>query len=115
MIGVYSYFHGPFPMMRYTQALSSTIQGLLVKSGRYEAYREDFRRIMHHWEQARILLVNPMDHGVADVMFAEIETYLKIIAEREGLTKNSRDLYDGRTSVVAQAPPATAEEDPYGI
>ena len=118
MIGVYSFAFGPYPLMRYTSALNSTVQSLLVKGKRYDKYKALFHAIDSKWDEARHLMNNELDHDIATVLFMQIERVLKIIAEKENLTMHRQEYFDGRLMVDAKDPgtaqggPAT-DMDPY--
>jgi hypothetical protein len=118
MIGVYSFAFGPYPLMRYTSALNSTIQSLLVKGNRYTKYKDFFQTIDGKWDEARQLMNNELDHDVATVLFMQIERVLKIIAEKESLTLHRQEYFDGRLMVEAKDPGAAqgglaTDADPY--
>lgn len=120
MIGVYSFAFGPYPLMRYTSALNSTVQSLLVKGQRYAKYRDIFNAIDAKWDEARLLMHNDLDNELATILFMQIERVLKIIAEKENLTLHRQEYFDGRLMVEPKEPAAVAggaeglNADPYG-
>ncbi len=115
IIAVYSYQGNVWTMKRYTQVLASQVQALLIKRKIYDpAYQALFNEIWTKWREARLLLTQQEDHGIADCLFSRIETVLKIIAEREHLTKNSSEVYNAKLSMPAQEPMA-AEADLYAL
>ena len=115
IIGVYTYTSKIFDMMRYTAALNTTLQSLLVKCNRYGPYASLFRDISQAWNEARLQMANQENYGVSQCIFTRIELILKIVAEREGLTQNSREVYDGRASIIGAEAPASPEEDLYAL
>jgi hypothetical protein len=98
IMGVYSYTSRTADLLRYTQVLSSTLQALLVKGNRYMPYHYNgtFDRLKKKWENARIIYDSPNGAAPASVILADIELILKVIAEREGLTASSAELFAGQ-------------------
>ncbi|MFA5408747.1 MAG: hypothetical protein WC343_08265 [Bacilli bacterium] len=114
MIAAFTFSPRTYDLMRFVAALNSTIQAYLVKRNRYSEYVPIFRDISHRIANARVLLDSPIDQGRAAAILYSLETALKIIAEREGLTQTGASMYDGRMPLSPAAETPT-EEDPYGI
>lgn len=116
MIAAFTFSPRIYDLMRFVTALNSTIQAYLVKRNRYSEYTHVFREITQHIANARILLDSPTDHGRAAIILYSLETALKIIAEREGLTQTGAAMYDGKMPIapVSDGNPSM-EDDPYGL
>jgi hypothetical protein len=67
-----------------------------VKEGRALEYYGIFHDISVEIANARILLDSPRGSGQAAVILYSVETALKIISEREGLTMTSISMYEGK-------------------
>jgi len=115
MIAAYTFTPSIYDLMRYVAALNSTIQAYLVKRNKYNRYIKVFSDITQEITSARILLDSPRDHGRAAAKLYALETALKIIAEREGLTQTGAKMYDGKMPLAPVANPDTSSEDPYDI
>jgi len=111
LIAAYSFSPHVYDMMRYIAALNSTIQGYLVKKNNYGKYQEIFTDITQQITNARIYLNMPQEHGRAAAILYALETALKIIAEREGLTQTGANMYDGRMPIAPANTPL--EEDGF--
>lgn len=116
MIAAYTFSPRTYDLMRFITALNSTIQAYLVKRNKYTEYVTIFQDISLRIATIRILLDSPRDQARAAAALYSLETALKIIAEREGLTQTGAQMYDGRMPIApTNETPAEAEEDPYGI
>ena len=115
MIAGYSFTPHIYDLMRFISALNSTIQAYLVKRNKYSNYVGVFRDITQEITNARISLDSPGDHGRAAARLYAVETALKIIAEREGLTQTGANMYDGKMPFAPVANPGLAEGDPYDL
>lgn len=115
MIAAYTFTPRVYDLMRYIAALNSTIQAYLVKRNKYNGYIRIFGDITQEITTARILLDSPQNHGRAAAKLYAIETALRIIAEREGLTQTGANMYDGKMPFAPVANPETSSEDPYDI
>lgn len=113
LIAAYSFTSTAADLMRFTSVLYRTIQGYLVKSSRYSAnYAAVFSDIFVHLSLARSLLSSPRDQAQACTILYSLETALVVIAEREGLTKSSSSMFDGRMPI--QPIINDQEDDPHG-
>jgi len=117
MIAAFTFSPRIYDLMRFVTALNSTIQAYLVKKNKYTEYTVIFQDISRHITTARILLDNPRDHGRAASLLYSLETALKVIAEREGLTQTGAAMYDGKMPITPFAGDSSEgqEADPYGV
>ncbi len=120
MIAAYTFSPRTYDLMRFIAALNSTIQAYLVKRNRYSEYIEIFADISQRIATIRILIDSPRDQARAAAALYSLETALKIIAEREGLTQTGASMYDGRMPItpitrISATDTDGEEEDPYGI
>lgn len=118
MIAAYTFSPRTYDLMRFVSALNSTIQAYLVKRNRYGEYIEIFADISQRIATIRVLIDSPRDQARAAAALYSLETALKIIAEREGLTQTGASMYDGKMPITPLTKISSAdgeEEDPYGI
>lgn len=118
MIAAYTFTPRIYDLMRYVAALNSTIQSYLVKRNKYDGYVRIFDDITQEITSARILLDAPQNHGIVAAKLYAVETALRIIAEREGLTQTGASMYDGRVPFVPVTQGTTADDqgdDPYAL
>lgn len=114
LIGLYSFAFGVLPLMRYTAALNTSIQSLLIKASRFKKYQPTFEQIDRQWEAARLAMQNELDYDLATCAFTRIEKVLKIIAERENLTMHRVEYFDGRFMATAESVEKDkVAEDPF--
>lgn len=112
MIAAYTFSPRTHDLMRFVTALNSTIQAYLVKRNCYNEYARIFVDISARITSARILLDSPQDQSLAAAMLYSLETALKIIAEREGLTATGASMYDGKMPLIPVDGP-TEEDDAW--
>lgn len=99
LIAAYSFSSNLHDCMRFVSAFAATLQGYLVKAGRYAEYQLVFRDIGVEIGNARILLDSPRDAGQCGALLYHLETALRVIAEREGLTQTSVSMYEGKMPI----------------
>lgn len=115
LMAIYSYSLDVLSQLRNTQKLLQLTEAYLVKSGAWDPqYQDLYTSLWDSWIQACNLLNSPHDAWAARVLFSDVERALTIIAKKEGFTQDSKELYDGRTGLMASEPPEKGD-DPYGL
>jgi len=95
VVGVYAFVGGLAEQIRYISFLRIKVKSLLLKKGRLSPYRAVIDECKKHWADAVNLSNVDEDWDSVIVMLDSIEEVLQAIAEREGLTANTRDAYRG--------------------
>ena len=115
LMALYSYSLDVLSQLRNTQKLLQLTEAYLVKSGAWDPkYQDLYTTLWDSWIRACNLLNSPQDAWAARVLFSDIERATTIVAKKEGFTQDSKELYDGRTGLIANEPPEKGD-DPYGI
>jgi len=115
LIAAYSFTSNVGDLMRFVSAFASTLQSYLVKEGRALEYYGIFHDISVEIANARILLDSPRGSGQAAVILYSVETALKIIAEREGLTMTSISMYEGKMPFTPADYDYSDKDDAYTL
>jgi len=95
VIGVYAFVPGLAEQIRYLAFLRVKVRSLLLKKGRLGPYRVVLDACRLYWSQAVNLSNADEEWDVVTAMLSNIEEVLQAIAEKEGLTANTKDAYRG--------------------
>ena len=95
VMGVYAFVPGLAEQIRYIGFLRVKIRALLLKKGMLSPYKEDLDACRVAWANAVNLSNSDEDWDFVTIRLSEIEEVLQAIAEKEGLTANTRDAYRG--------------------